>query len=415
MFKIKDEPIIDSLMDVDFYKFTMGQLIHQKHADVSTRFSFKNRTKSVLLAKEIPMEELREHLDHARTLSFNNSELHYLRGTNEYQERMFREPYLEFLRGYKLPEYNLDYFKDDFILDFEGSWSKTTHWETIALSIINELYYKKQLAKMSRLERDAFYATGIKNLLEKIKILRQYPELPFSDFSTRRRSSRSWQRYVVEIIANELPTQFKGTSNTKLSMDFGSIPTGTSAHEMDMGYSGIYHDSDEAIRGSHRRFVDDWYEMYGHALSIDLPDTFGSEWYFRNTSEAEARRQRGLRQDSGDPFKFGDRAIKFWQDYGINPKEKMIIFSDGLEVEKMIALHKYFHGRVIDTYGWGTNLANDLGLMALSMIVKLMMANGHGTVKLSDNLNKGMGIPGDIEYFKRIFNYMSNFSETCKY
>ena len=415
MFKLKDEPIINSLMDVDFYKFTMGQLIFLKHPNVPVKFKFKNRTNSVQLAKIIPIEALREQFDHVRTLRFNNSELHYLRGTNEYQERMFQEEYLQFLKGMQLPEYQLEYIDGELSLEYPGAWSNTSHWETIGLSIANELYYRAQLKAMSPLERDYVFATGVQRLLDKIKILRQYPELTFSDFGTRRRFSREWQKYVVSMLAYELPNQLKGTSNTALAMELGLLPTGTNAHEMDMAYSGIYHESDESIRNSHRLFLKDWREMYGWGLSIDLTDTYGTDFFFKDISREEAEFDKGLRQDSGDPFKFGHRAVDFYKSHQIDHQKKMVIFSDGLEVPKMVNLHKMFHPHFIETFGWGTDESNDLGLMSLSLVIKLVESNGHGTVKLSDNLNKAMGKPEDIERFKRIFGYTNTNSENCKY
>jgi len=134
MMKIQDEAIIQSLLDIDFYKFTMGQLIFKKHKDVPVRFKLTNRTSSVSLSKMIPLEQLKEQLDHVRTLRFNNSELHYLRGTNEYQERMFQEDYLQFLKNMQVPQYQLEYNGDDLILELLGSWSETTYWETCQLS-----------------------------------------------------------------------------------------------------------------------------------------------------------------------------------------------------------------------------------------------------------------------------------------
>jgi len=314
-----------------------------------------------------------------------------------------------------LPEYELEYRQGKIHLEFPGAWSKQTYWETIALSIVNELNYRNQLKQMTRLEKDAMYAYGVTRLKEKIRQLREYPELPFSDFGTRRRFSREWQKYVVSIMASELPMQFKGTSNTKLAMDLGLMPMGTSAHEMDMGYSGIYHDSDDDIRNSHGKFLQDWRGMYGHGLSIVLTDTYGTVFFFLDLSREEAEHDKGLRQDSGDPFEFGDKAIKFYQGQGIDPRKKMIVFSDGLDVPKMINLHICFHGKIIDTYGWGTDLTNDLGLMPLSLVVKLVMANGHGTVKLSDNLNKATGEPEDIKRFKRIFGYTNDKAQPCIY
>jgi len=414
-FKLKDEPIIQSLLDVDFYKFTMGHLIFWKHGKVWTRFRFTNRTKSVSLTKIISIQQLTEQLDHVRTLRFTNSELHYLRGTNEYQERMFKEEYLQFLRTLQLPEYELRYEGDDIILEFPGDWSENTYWETIALSIINELYYRNLMSKKSKFDQDAVYATGINNLHRKIQRLCEFPDLTFSDFGTRRRFSREWQKYVVEVLANEMPTQLKGTSNTKLAMDLGLMPTGTSAHEMDMAYSGIYHDSDESIRNSHRKFLQDWRDMYGHGLAVSLTDTYGSDFFFFDLTNEEAEFDKGMRQDSGDPIDFGCKVMEFYKGYDINHREKLVVFSNGLDEEEMIKLHLTFRGKFLDTYGWGTNETNDLGLAPLSLVIKLSEANGHGVVKLSDNLNKATGKPEDVARFKKIFGYTNEASEICKY
>lgn len=414
-FILKDEPIIQSRLDVDFYKFTMGQLIFKQHAKVPTKFGLTNRTTSVMLPAIIPIEQLREQLDHVRTLRFNNSELHYLRGTNEYQERMFQEDYLQFLNNMQLPDYELSKRNDQFSLEFPGDWSENTYWETKALSIINELYYQNIMSKKTKLERDMVYATGVRNLYEKVQKLKLYPSLTFTDFGTRRRFSRAWQKYVVEMMAAELPNQLKGTSNTKLAMDLGLMPTGTAAHEMDMGYSGIYHGSHQEILESHKRFLSDWRQLYGWGLSIDLTDTYGTDFFFRDFSLEEARYDKGLRHDSGDPFVFGDKALNFYQSLAIDSMTKMLIFSDGLDLELMIKLHLYFLNKIINTFGWGTNLTNDLGLMALSLVIKLIMSNGHGTVKLSDNLNKATGKPEDVALFKEIFGYTNQASEICTY
>jgi nicotinate phosphoribosyltransferase len=81
-------PIVRSRLEPDFYKFTMGQVIWRSYRDVPVTFSFRNRTPQAALGRVLDLGELREQLDHARTLAFTNSELHYLRGTNEYQDRM---------------------------------------------------------------------------------------------------------------------------------------------------------------------------------------------------------------------------------------------------------------------------------------------------------------------------------------
>ena len=190
---------------------------------------------------------------------------------------------------------------------------------------------------------------------------------------------------------------------------------GTNAHEEDMAMSGIMHGSDDEIRNSHQKVLQEWWEEYGWALSIALTDTYGTDFFFRDMTYEQARDWKGLRQDSGDPFKFGDKAIAFYQQHGIDPREKLLVFSDGLDVDTIIRLADYFAGRIKVTFGWGTNLTNDLGFPAISIIIKLLESNGYGTVKLSDNLAKAMGKPEDIERFKRIFGYTGTTYEKVRY
>lgn len=409
-------PIIKSLLDADFYKFTMGQVVFHRYRDASVEYAFINRTKKVRITDFVDEAELRAELDHVRTLRFTKSELHYLRGTNEYQDRMFREDYLEFLAGLQLPEYNLEKVDGQYKLEFAGKWSEAIYWETIALSIINELYYLYFMRKLSRFERDQVRAEGIKRLAKKIEILKGRPDITFTDFGTRRRFSREWQDYVVRTLSEELPlTQFRGTSNTYLAMKHSLLPMGTDAHERAMALTGIFHGSDKEIRASHNKNLQDWWEEYGWGLSIALTDTFGTDFFLSDMSQEQARDWKGLRQDSGDPFIFTDKALLFYPRHNVNPKTKLIVYSDGLDIDLMVRIADYRKGEIQKTFGWGTNLTNDLGFAALSLVVKLMKSNGHGTVKLSDNLAKALGKPEDVERFKRIFEYTGTYEKECKY
>jgi nicotinate phosphoribosyltransferase len=408
-------PIIQSLLDLDFYKFTMGQMVFLKYRDVPVVYSLVNRTREVRLAEFIDSSELRAELDHVRSLRLNNSELHYLRGTNEYGERMFRESYLEFLRDLELPPYELEEVDGSFRLQFRGPWSTAIYWETVALSIVNELYNRSLMKSLSRFEQDLVFARGKMRLAEKIRVLRGRPEISFIDFGTRRRFSRDWQHYVDRTLAEEMPAQFLGTSSTESAMLHGLVPMGTSAHELTMVMSGIMHDSDDLIRASHNRVLQDWWDLYGWGLSVAVTDTYGSEFFFRDMEENQARAWKGLRHDSGDPFEFGEKAIRFYESHGIDPREKLLIFSDGLELPTILALSRRFHGQIKLSYGWGTNLTNDLGFEPISIVVKAVEANGHRTVKLSDNLAKATGSREDIERFKRIFGHSHEREEAVRY
>lgn len=407
-------PIVESLLDIDLYKLTMGQVVLHKYPDTPVKYAFKNRTTKVRLADFICEAELRKELDHIRTLRFTNGEIEYLRGIQMSGGRIFQDDYLEFLRDLRLPEYRLEKVDGAFSLEFSGKWSEAIFLETPDLAVVNELYYRGIIKKMGH-NIIGLWKEGNRRLQEKILKLKQYPEIRFSDFGTRRRFSRGWQEYVIRELIRKVPKQLIGTSNVLFAMRYGIPPIGTFAHEMDMIYSGIYHLDDADIRASHRKVLSDWWDEYGYELSIALTDTYGTDYFFKDFGPEQARLWKGLRQDSGDPVEFGEKAIDFYEYNGIDPATKLIVFSDGLDVETIIKLHEHFWGRIKTGFGWGTNLTNDLGVGALSLIIKAVESCGHGTVKLSDNLAKAMGKLEGIERFKRIFGYTGNAYKECRY
>ena len=411
--------IVSSLLDTDFYKFPMGQLIFRSYSNVEVEFGLINRS-GAPLARFIREEELRDELDQVRSLRFNNSELHYLRGTNEYGERMFGEDFLQFLKNLQLPPYRLERVGDSYRLSFAGTWAAVTYWEIPALAIVNELYYRSQLDAQSRFDQDVTQAAGISRLREKIGRLREYPAITFSDFGTRRRFSGAWHDYLVGALAEELPAQFRGTSNVHLAMKHGLLPMGTSAHELPMVVAALAfaeadktQDPEEILAGAQQEVLQGWWNLYGTGLSIALTDTFGSPFFFRTAPEYVARDWKGTRQDSGSPFSYGEQAINWYAKYGVDPLSKLTVFSDQLDVQRMVDLHLAFRGRLGHTFGIGTNLTNDVGFNPISIVIKTLKANGRSTVKLSDNLAKALGNSDEVERYKKAAGYTNTESAEC--
>lgn len=403
--RIGDEPIIVSLMDTDFYKFTMGNVVFKKYRDVMVRYGLTNRTKGIHLADHISRETLTEQLDHIMTLGFNDSELAYLRGINVYQDRMFNEEYLVGLRGLKLPGYDLSIGSDgEFKLEFYGTWFETILWETLALSVLNELYNQSILKEMTAFEQQCVYAEGMRRLQEKINFLKTRPSITFTEFATRRRNSCFWQDYVIRTLQNELSReQFLGTSNTLAAMKYGLTPMGTIAHEMYMIMMGIKNGD---ILAAHNQVLEDWWGEYGKGLSVALADTWGTEFFLRHFSKEQAINWKGSRQDSGDPFWEGERWIRMYHEYGIDSREKLFLPSDGLTLPLMDKLTEHFSDRLIVSHGWGSNLGNDMGFPPLSIVIKAIWANGHPLVKLSNNPAKAIGPKDEIERVKLEADYV---------
>jgi len=411
------KPIIRSLLDTDFYKFTMGQVVFHHYPSVNVRYAFKNRTKGIALSQFINEDDLRMELDRIRSLKFNTSEIRYLRGADIGARRMFSHEYLYFLENQlQLPPYELKYDGDNFTLEVEGDWAHAIYWEIPMLATINELYYRGWMKSQSKFRKGKWWANGIVRLAGKLDALGALP-VSLVDFGTRRRFSLDWHDCVVETLSDELTDkQFRGTSNAWLAMKYGLKPMGTSAHEMFMILAGVLDDgTDESVRASYRESMRLWYRFYGYELSIALTDTYGSLYHLETMARDEAQDWKGVRQDSGDPVWFGEKIIETYKRHRIDHRDKMIIFSDGLELPRIVELFRRFNGRIRTSFGWGTNLTNDLGFAPLSLVIKPVMANGRGLVKLSDNPAKAVGNPEDIERYRRIFNYREQEYAECKY
>lgn len=396
--------IIQSLLDIDFYKLTMAQVAWKHFRDVPVVYGFKNRTNSIALAKHIEEKDLIREFEAVKELRFTDEEIDFLRSSRHIPRGLFCEDFLEFLKNLKLPPVIVKNNGEHFWINAAGKWPEAIFWETIILGIVNELYYQS-LEKSGAFNLSDAQAEGARRLEEKAKILRDHPGIKIIEFGTRRRFSRDWQKNVLGELAQNIPNQLLGTSNTLLAKKFNFRSIGTFAHEMYMILSGVFSENDEAIRSSHNKVLGYWWKEYGDALSIALADTYGSDFFFRDFTKEQAEKWRGLRQDSGDPLVFGEKAIAFYEKHGIDPHEKIIVFSDGLDINAIVKIADHFAGRIQVAFGWGTNLTNDLGLKPLSLVVKVTEANGFKTVKLSDNLAKATGSPEDIARFKRIFGY----------
>jgi nicotinate phosphoribosyltransferase len=412
-----DQPIIHSLLDVDFYKDTMGQMIFHRHPAVPVKLEFRNRHTHVRLAECIDLAELRENLEHLRGLRFTLQELDFLSRIRLSNKPMFQPDYIQFLHTLRLPEFHLDVRDGQLTLEFSGAWPSVSRWETLALQVVSELYGEFQSRDLRASDRATIWDEGNRRLEEKIQAIKRNPGITLSDFGSRRRWSRKWQEHVVVRLAAELPGQFRGTSNSDLSMKHDLTPMGTNAHELPMVYSAIFRDEDERAQRlvSSQRVLEDWEEEYGLDLSIFLPDTYGSENFFSLVSKHMLETWKGSRHDSGPPKEYGDRRIEMYASAGIDAANKLIVFSDGLTVPLMVELEQYFRGRIQTTFGIGTNLTNDLGFAPLSMVVKVAAANGLPVVKLSDNISKASGDPKENDRIKRLTGYTTTFSEACRY
>ncbi|PZX19016.1 nicotinate phosphoribosyltransferase [Palleronia aestuarii] len=405
----KIDPIVRSLIDTDFYKLLMCQSVFRRKPEAQVTFSLINRTTSIPLARLIDEGELREQLDHIRSLSLSRGESTWMRGNTFYGKRqMFTPGFMDWFEALRLPPYELERKGDQYELTFEGSWPEVMLWEIPALAVLMELRGRAVLDTMDRFELQILYARAMTKLWEKVEVLRGIDGLRIADFGTRRRHSFLWQDWCVQAMQEGLGSAFTGTSNCLIAKNRDMEAIGTNAHELPMVYSALARD-DESLRRAPYDVLSDWHEEHEGNLRIILPDTYGTEGFLEGAPDWLAG-WTGIRIDSGDPAKGAERAIAWWKARGEDPREKLVIFSDGLDVEKIGELHAQFAGRVRVSFGWGTLLTNDFrGLVAgdrlapFSLVCKAVAADGHPTVKLSDNPEKAMGPAAEVERYKRVF------------
>ena len=433
------DPITRSLLDTDFYKLLMLQFIWKNFPQTKATFSLVNRSPQVRLSDLISVHELHDQLENTKSLQFHKSELIWLAGNTFYGRRGIFEPaFIDWLEhDFQLSDYEVSARDGQFELTFKGLWTETTMWEIHALSIVSELRTREALKHLTEFELDILYARAKTRLWEKMERLRGIPKLRVSDFGTRRRHSFLWQEYVVKAMSDVLGSNFAGTSNTYLAYKHDVEAIGTNAHELPMALAALAN-TDEDLRTAQYRLLELWQETYQRELLILLPDTFGTTQFLENAPEWVAD-WTGQRADSKDPFVAGDEYIGWLEAKGRDPRQKLFIASDGLDVDDIIKLHAYFAGTIrsgtaVDEFhsatdfldekkwsperrirfsaGWGTLLTNDfrncspLGdemFKPISLVCKLTDVDGRPAVKLSDNFQKALGTPAEIKRYRKVF------------
>ena len=376
-------PIIRSLLDTDLYKFTMWQAMLHRHPTTLAEYRFACRNATAYPLAELEAE-VNAELDHLCSLRFSKDELDYLSSL-----RYIKSDFVDFLR--------LVQFQRDFVrvaATPEGGLSIEAHgpqvhvmgFEIHVLAIVNELYFR-------RLQTADTLPEGRRRLqakMERLRAVKDEPVLahPFelSDFGLRRRFSEAWHREVVATMTCEVPQWFKGTSSVLLAKELDIVPIGTMAHE----YMQSFQSQGVRLRDFQKAALEDWVQEYRGDLGIALTDTVGMRAFLEDFDLYFAKLFDGLRHDSGDPFAWGEQAIAHYRKLRINPHTKRLVFSDGLNLERALALWRHFAPHIQLGFGIGTNLTNDVGLTPLNIVMKLVRANGQPVAKISDTPGKTM-------------------------
>ena len=394
---MKFEPIIQSLLSSDLYKFNMNQVMFHRHTDLMGEYDFKCRNKGVVFTKEM-FDEINEQIDHLCTLRFTEKELSYLRSI-----RFIKPDYVEFLRlWHPIRDYVYTGLTPDGQLSVvvKGPLFSCMQFEIYLLQIINEVYF--------RLHPDASYSSLIASargkLMDKILAFKagKY-NFTFSDFSIRRELSREWHDEMIRTFLENKIDNMVGTSDVYSAMKYGILPVGTFAHELVQMYQGI---PKIPLAYTNYYALKDWYNEYKGDNGTALTDTITTDLFLLDFDRSMCNNFTGVRHDSGDPIAWGEKMIAHYQKYGIDPKTKLLLFSDSLNFDKAQALHDYFKDRAKVAFGIGTFVGNDTYVDPLNIVIKLQSVNGHPVAKLSDSDGKTMcRDEAYVEYLKNAVRF----------
>lgn len=392
--------IINSLLETDMYKFSMGQTIFHQFTSYKTSWTFKCRNKDVHFTDEM-VEEIKEQVQAFCQLRFTEEELEYLDNIT-----WIKGTYVDFLRLWQ-PRYEEFTITTDapcgLAIDAAGTWLNTSMYEIPVLAIVNEVYFRMAY------DYDVLLKQFKRRLDEKVRLLEEdtYRLSDFSEFGLRRRLSAEAQEMAVKAIAEvELPadSHFIGTSNVYLAKKFNLKPVGTMAHEWIMCTGQGNHKHNPAY--SNWYALDAWVKEYGILNGIALTDTITTDCFLRDFQLTYATLFSGVRHDSGDPYEWGDKMIAHYNSLGINPRTKTLLFSDSLDFERATALYDYFKDKAKVAFGIGTFISNDTDEEALNIVMKTTKCNGMDVAKISDVAGKGMcKNPDYVDYLNRCIDY----------
>jgi nicotinate phosphoribosyltransferase len=384
--------IIESLLDTDLYKFTMMQVVLHHFPAAQVEYRFKCRNANVDLRPFA--DEIRREIAGLCNLRFTAREIDYLRSW-----RFFKSDFVDLLGVFKLDERFIRVSAipgtQDIDITIRGPWLHTIMFEVPVLAIVSEVYNRNAHPQPD-------YAEGRARLASKIEQLNAVPDPDFriADYGTRRRFTRRWQEEVIVALRDGIQAKFVGTSNVHFALEHGLTPLGTMAHEYLQACQAV----GPRLRDSQVFAFNTWAREYRGDLGIALSDVCGMDAFLRDFDLFFCKLFDGVRHDSGDPFEWGEKLLAHYQRMRIDPRTKVMVFSDSLNVPLARRLFEYFRGRSQTAFGIGTNLTNDLGHEPLAIVIKMTRCNGQPVAKISDEPSKTMDYdPSYVAYLREVF------------
>lgn len=387
---------IFSILDNDFYKFTMQHAVVQLFPRAKAKYQFINRGKHPF--PDGFGELLKKAVKEMEGLKLSKEEKNYLENTCPY----LTPTYLDFLQGYRYDSNEVEVSQkgSELSVRVSGLWYRTIMWEVPIMSLICELYY--ETGGQQRISDEDVIITA-RDKISKYSTL----GISLAEFGTRRRHSYQVHDLTTKTLVESGNSTFIGTSNVHLAMKHQTKPIGTHAHEWFM-----FHGAKFGFKMANLLGLENWSDVYRGDLGIALSDTYTSEVFFSQFDKKFSKLFDGVRHDSGDPLEFADMTIQHYENNGIDPKTKTIIFSDGLNYEKVERIAKYCRDRINISFGVGTSLTNDVGLKPMNIVIKMIEALPEEgawipVIKLSDEKNKHTGDLETIELAKKLLDINS--------
>jgi len=384
-------PIITSLLDNDLYKFTMMQAVLHQYPAANVTYQFTARKPAAISPY---IDEIKTEIMALCKVRLTEDELAYLSSLP-----YIKSDFIDFLRLFKLDTrfVSIDAKDKSLQLTIAGPWLHTILFEVPMLSIISEVYFRHIAPNLDLNKAKAILQAKI-NLIKEYEYQSTYR---LTEFGTRRRFSKKWQRAVVTQLQRDIPDCFPGTSNVLLAKELNLIPFGTMAHEYLQAHQAL----GPRLIDSQKQALESWVKEYRGDLGVALTDVVGMKAFFKDFDLYFAKLFDGIRHDSGDPFKWAKMALEHYKTLRIDPQTKKLIFSDALSIERSLAIHRALHKKTQVAFGIGTHLTNDLGYESLQMVIKMICCNGQPVAKISDSPEK-LICPSTVylSYLKKVFN-----------
>lgn len=377
--------LIQSPADTDAYKFSMAQYALHRAPTAKVEYKFVNRSPVDLRPLR---EKIQEQINLLADLRYTDAEIAHLA-----RHPWFTEDFLLFLKLFRFDPSSVVISEIDEKLDIRvhGPWVHRIFFEIHILAIVTELHFQHTFAPT---DRAAAYNAGIAKLREELTAVKAFvakhgAAKPFRliEMGTRRRVSREYQSMVLDVLKNEIPDQLFGTSNVQFSLEKNLRDVGTMAHE----FLQVHQQIGPRLENAQKAALEGWVQEFRGHLGTALTDVITYDAFLRDFDLYYAKLFDGVRHDSGDPFVFGEKTITKFKSLGIDPANKVAVFSDSLNLRKALLLCEAFEGRLRTSYGIGTTLTASIpGYKALNVVMKPLKVNGRAVAKISDSPGKSI-------------------------